>query len=74
MKTIFIVFMFLGIIMVIHAYYEDKYKELRASLQKTKYAFLPRSEYDEALFGVQAYEKNRVIFGPNPLMGGRKDL
>ena len=59
--------------MIIHAFYEEKYKELESSVKKTNYSFIPRSEYDEILFGLQAYEKNRVIFGPNPVMGGRSE-
>lgn len=59
--------------MILHAYYEEKYRELKNKLSKTQYKFIPRSEYDEVLFGLQAYEKNRVLFGPNPTMGGYSD-
>jgi hypothetical protein len=73
MKSIFVVLMFLGIIMMMHAYYEDKYVRLKTSQTKTKYKFIPRSDYDEVLFGQQAFEKNRAIFGENPTIGGRME-
>jgi hypothetical protein len=63
--------MCIGVLLIMHSYYEEKYRRLKQLRTKTKYKFIPRSEYDEVTLGVGAYEKNRVLFAENPTMGGR---
>lgn len=65
--------MCLGIILIMQSYYEEKYQKLKKSRNKTKYSFIPRSEYDEAIFGLGAYDKNRVLYSENPNIGGRME-
>lgn len=73
MKSFLILLMCIGTLLIMHSYYEEKYRRLKHTKTKTKYKMIPRSDYDEIMFGVNAYEKNRVLFAQNPTMGGRSE-
>ena len=62
MKEITIVILFLGIIMIIHGIYSEKYKTLEKN-KKIEYRFIPRTLYEEQIFDSQFDSKFKNIFG-----------
>lgn len=52
----------LGIFLVVHGVYEDKYQRLKKEV-KVEYRFIPRSHYEEQLFENQFSSKLAPVFG-----------
>lgn len=48
MKSIILFLFFVGMILIIHGIYEQKYKELKDNV-RVEYRFIPRSYYEEQL-------------------------
>jgi hypothetical protein len=48
MKTIALVLLFLGVLLIIRGLYEDKYQSLKKNT-KIEYRFIPRTYYEEQL-------------------------
>lgn len=48
MKTIILLLLFLGMFMIVHGIYQEKYEKLKKDVQ-VKYKFIPRTYYDDVL-------------------------
>jgi|UniRef100_A0A6C0BQF9 hypothetical protein len=48
MKTIIFIFLFLGMLMIVHGIYEEKIEKIKKDV-RVKYKFIPRTYYDEFL-------------------------
>lgn len=61
MKEFAIFLMLVGILVIVHSIYAEKFEELKSTPQ-SKYKFIPRSELYDQLYS-QNYEKyNRALF------------
>lgn len=61
MKEFAIFLMFVGMLIIVHSIYEEKFRELKSS-KDVQYKFIPRSELYDQLY-TDAYQKyNRALF------------
>jgi hypothetical protein len=56
MNLIVVILLVAGIFLIMHGVYEERYQELRKHKQ-VEYRFIPRSYYDEQLFGSDFKDK-----------------
>jgi hypothetical protein len=61
MKVVILLFFIAGVFLIVHALYDEKFKEL-SNKTKVEYRFVPRSYYDEQLFDNQFQSKVSPIF------------
>jgi len=48
MKTLIMLFLFIGMFMIVHGIYQEKFDTLKKDV-RVKYKFIPRTYYDEML-------------------------
>ena len=65
MKTIIFLFLFIGMFMIVHGIYEEKYEKLRKKTQ-VKYKFIPRTYYDDFLMNNDIKNTTSVMFDQKP--------
>jgi hypothetical protein len=56
MNLFVVILIVLGVFLIIHGIYEERYQELKQAV-KVEYRFVPRSYYDEQLFDSQFDDK-----------------
>lgn len=86
MKSVIFFLFFVGMILIIHGIYDQKYKELQNNL-RVEYRFIPRTYYEEQLgnstvsanfknmFNKESpwYDRNVSIGGPPELKSSLRD-
>ena len=65
MKTIIFLFLFIGMFMIVHGIYEEKYDKLRKKTQ-VKYKFIPRTYYDDFLMNNDIKNTRSVMVDQKP--------
>ena len=65
MRTIIFLFMFVGMFMIVHGIYEEKYDKLKQKVQ-VKYKFIPRTYYDDFLMNNDISKTTSVMFDQKP--------
>ena len=65
MKTIIFLFLFIGMFMIVHGIYEEKYEKMRKTT-KVKYKFIPRTYYDDFLMDNEIKNTTSVMFDQKP--------
>jgi len=61
MKTIVILFLFIGLFFITHAIYEKKLEQIEKN-KKVEYKFIPRSLYEEQLADPDVFKKFGGLF------------
>jgi hypothetical protein len=66
MKTIIFMFLFIGMFMIVHGIYQEKYEKLKKDV-RVKYKFIPRTYYDEMLTNnIYSSQVSKVMFDQKP--------
>lgn len=62
MKTLILLFLFIGMFMIVHGIYQEKYEKLKKDV-RVKYRFIPRTYYDEMVTNnVYTSQASKVMF------------
>ncbi len=62
MKTLILFFLFIGMFMIVHGIYQEKYEKLKKDV-RVKYKFIPRTYYDEMVTNnVYTSQASKVMF------------
>ena len=62
MKTIILLFLFIGMFMIVHGIYQERFEKLKKDV-RVKYKFIPRTYYDEILTNnIYTSQASKVMF------------
>jgi hypothetical protein len=66
MKTFIIALLFVGVFMIVHGIYEERFEKLKNDV-RVKYKFIPRTYYDEMITNDNYTSKfSSALFNGNP--------
>ena len=65
MRTIIFLSMFVGMFMIVHGIYQEKYDKMKENVQ-VKYKFIPRTYYDDFLMNNDISNTTSVMFQQKP--------
>lgn len=69
MQVAILILLFVGVVLVMQSIYEEKIEFAKKGVQ-IEYKFIPRTEYEEQMYGSNLQEKTRALFSKDNVQFG----